>query len=64
MFERYNKFQNELSEYPRKKYPHRKFMPTLPHHMEHKISSIRKRPNFNIMSLEQSYGKLKTDKLK
>ena len=35
-------------------------MLTLPHHVEHRVSSIRKRDDFNTMSLEKLYGKLKT----
>ena len=37
-----------------------KFMLTLPHHVEHRVSSIRERDDFNTMSLEKLYGKLKT----
>ena len=35
-------------------------MLTLPHHVEHRVSSIRERDDFNTMSLEKLYGKLKT----
>ncbi|KAK1361234.1 hypothetical protein POM88_045708 [Heracleum sosnowskyi] len=38
----------------------RKFMMMLPHHVEHKSSSIRERIDFTKMSLEMIYDKLKT----
>ena len=63
VFERYNKLLNELV-IQGKKYPqreiNRKFMLTLPSHVEHKAQSIRERDDFNQMSLEKLYGKLKT----
>ena len=63
VFERYNRLLNELSIHG-KNYPLRetnmKFMLTLPHHVEHRVSSIRERDDFNTMSLEKLYGKLKT----
>lgn len=62
VFERYNRLLNELS-IQGKKYPlretNRKFLRTLPHHVEHKVSSIRERDNLNTMPLEELYGKLK-----
>ena len=63
VFERYNKLLNELS-IQGKNYPLRetnmKFMLNLPHHVEHKVSSIRERDDFNIMTMEKLYEKLKT----
>ena len=63
VFERYTKLLNELA-MKGKTYPlretNRKFMMTLPHHVEHKSSSIRERIDFTTMSLEMIYGKLKT----
>ena len=41
----------------------RKFMLTLPSHLEHKISSIRERDDINEMSIERLYGKLKTHEM-
>ena len=59
----YNRLLNELSIHE-KIYPLRetnmKFMLTLPHHIEHGVSSIRERDDFNTMSLEKLYRKLKT----
>ncbi|KAK1363912.1 CCHC-type domain-containing protein [Heracleum sosnowskyi] len=63
VFEKYTKLLNELS-MKGKTYPlretNRKFMMTLPHHVEHKSSSIRERIDFTKMPLEMIYGKLKT----
>lgn len=63
VFERFNKLLNELTiqgkTYPQRKI-NRKFMLTLPYHVEHKSQSIRERDNFNTMSLEKLFGKLKT----
>ncbi|KAK1365672.1 hypothetical protein POM88_041233 [Heracleum sosnowskyi] len=63
VFEKYTKLLNELA-MKGKTYPlretNRKFMMTLPHHVEHKSSSIRERIDFTMMSLEMIYGKLKT----
>ncbi|KAK1358538.1 CCHC-type domain-containing protein [Heracleum sosnowskyi] len=63
VFEKYTKLLNELA-MKGKTYPlresNRKFMMTLPHHVEHKSSSIRERIDFTKMSLEMIYGKLKT----
>ena len=54
VFERYNKLLNELS-IQGKTYPlretNRKFMLTLPYHVEHKISAIRERDDIHTMSL-------------
>ena len=63
VFERYNKLLNGLS-LQGKTYPiretNRKFMLTLTHHVEHKISAIRERDDIHTMSLEKLYGKLRT----
>ena len=63
VIERYNRLLNKLSIHG-KNYPlretNKKFMLTLPHHVEHRVSSIRERDDFNTMSLEKLYGKLKT----
>ena len=66
VFERYNKLLNDLNLH-RKVYTskevNRKFMLTLPSHLEHKISSIRERDDINDMSIERLYGKLKTHEM-
>ena len=66
VFERFNRLINELS-IQGKTYPlretNRKFMLTLPAHLEHKVSSIRERNDFNTLSLEKLYGKLKTHEM-
>ncbi|KAK1356538.1 hypothetical protein POM88_049794 [Heracleum sosnowskyi] len=63
VFEKYIKLLNELS-MKGKTYPlretNRKFMMTLPGHVEHKSSSIRERIDFIKIPLEMIYGKLKT----
>ena len=63
VFERYNMFLNELSIHG-KNYPlreiNKKFMLTLPHHVEHRVCSIREREKCNTTSLEKLNGKLKT----
>ncbi|KAK1398445.1 hypothetical protein POM88_008308 [Heracleum sosnowskyi] len=63
IFEKFTKLLNELA-MKGKTYPlresNRKFMMTLPHHVEHKSSSIRERIDFTKMVLEMIYGKLKT----
>ena len=63
VFKQYNKLLNELS-IQGKTYPlreiNRKFMLTLPYHVEHKISSIHERDDIHTMSLEKLYGKLRT----
>ncbi|KAK1402379.1 hypothetical protein POM88_001984 [Heracleum sosnowskyi] len=63
VFEKYTKLLNELS-MKGKTYPlretNKKVMMTLPHHVEHKSSSIRERIDFTKMSLEMIFGKLKT----
>ena len=38
-------------------------MLTLPEHLEHKVSSIQERNDFNTLSLKKLYGKLKTHKM-
>ncbi|XP_074374352.1 uncharacterized protein LOC141714750 [Apium graveolens] len=66
VFERLNKLLNELSihgkTYPQRKV-NKKFMLVLPHHLENKASSIRKRVDFETMTLEKLYGKLKTHEM-
>lgn len=63
VFERFTRLLNELS-IQGKTYPlresNRKFMLTLPSHVEHRVSSIRERDDFSKMSLERLYGKLRT----
>ena len=63
VFERFNKLLNELmvnnKTYPQREI-NRKFMLTLPYHVEHKAQSIRDMVNFNSMTLEKLFGKLKT----
>ena len=58
VFERYNILLNELS-IQGKNYPlretNKKFMLTLPHHIEHRVFSIRKRDDCNTMSLKKLY---------
>ncbi|KAK1379987.1 hypothetical protein POM88_026731 [Heracleum sosnowskyi] len=67
VFEKYTKLLNELT-MKGKTYPlretNRKFMMTLPHHVEHKSSSIRERIDFTKIPLEMIYGKLKTYEMK
>ena len=62
VFERFNKLLNELM-VNNKTYPqweiNRNFMLTLPYHVVHKAQSIRDMVNFNSMTLEKLYGKLK-----
>ncbi|XP_074336261.1 uncharacterized protein LOC141673416 [Apium graveolens] len=63
VFERLNKLLNELSihgkTYPQREV-NRKFMLVLPHHLENKASSVREPVDFETMTLEKLYGKLKT----
>ncbi|KAK1374545.1 hypothetical protein POM88_030738 [Heracleum sosnowskyi] len=63
VFEKYTKLLNELT-MKGKTYPLRetnmKFMMTLPHHVEHKSSSIREIIDFTKIPLEMIYGQLKT----
>ena len=66
VFERYNKFLNDLNLHGKvytSREVNRKFMLTLPSHIEHKISSIGERDDINDMSIETLYGKLKTHKM-
>ena len=65
-FERYNKLMNDLNLHGKvytSREVNRKFMLTLPSHIEHKISSIRERDDINDMSIERLYGKLKTHEM-
>ena len=63
VYERFNRLLNELmingKIYPQREV-NRKFMLTLPSHVEHKAQSIRDMVNFNSMTLEKLFGKLKT----
>ena len=66
VFERYNKLLNDLNLHGKvytSREVNRKFMLTLPSHLEHKISSIRERDDINEMSIERLYGKLKTHEM-
>ena len=66
VFERYNKLLNDLNLHGKlysSREVKRKFMLTLPSHLEHKISSIRERDDINEMSIERLYGKLKTHEM-
>ena len=66
VFERYNKLLNDLNLHGKiysSRELNRKFMLTLPSHLEHKISSIRERDDINEMSIERLYGKLKTHEM-
>ena len=66
VFERYNKLLNNLNLHGKlysSREVNRKFMLTLPSHLEHKISSIRERDDINEMSIERLYGKLKTHEM-
>ena len=66
VFERYNKLLNDLNLHGKhysSREVNRKFMLTLPSHLEHKISSIRERDDINEMSIERLYVKLKTHEM-
>ena len=66
VFERYNKLLNDLNLHGKvytSREVNRKFMLTLPSHLEHKISSIIERDDINDMSIERLYGKLKTHEM-
>ena len=66
VFARYNKLLNDLNLHGKvytSREVNRKFMLTLPSHLDHKISSIRERDDINDMSIERLYGKLKTHKM-
>ena len=66
VFNRYNKLLNDLNLHGKvytSREVNRKFMLTLPSHLEHKISSIRERDDINDMSIERLYGKLKTHEM-
>ncbi|KAL8104625.1 hypothetical protein AgCh_028737 [Apium graveolens] len=66
VFERLNKLLNELSIHG-KTYPQREvnmnFMMVLPQHLENKASSVCERVDFETMTLEKLYGKLKTHEM-
>ena len=66
VFERYNKLMNDLNLHGKvytSREVNRKFMLTLPSHLENKISSIRERDDLNKMPIERLYGKLKTHEI-
>ena len=63
VFKRYNRLLNDLyiqGENYQLRDMNKKVMLTPPHHVEHRVSSIKERDDFNTMSLEKLYGKLKT----
>ena len=63
VFERYNELLNDLNLHGKvytSREVNRKFMLTLPSHLEQKISSIREKDYINEISIERLYGKLKT----
>ena len=66
VFERYNKLINNLNlhgKFYTIKEINRKFLLTLPVHLEHRITAIRESRDMNEVSLERIYGVLKTYEL-
>lgn len=66
VFERYNKLINNLNlqgKYYTNKEIIKKFLLTLPVHLEHRITAIREGRDMNKLSLERIYGVLKTYEL-
>ena len=66
IFERYNKLINNINmngKFYTQKEINRKFLLTLPTHMEHWITTIRESIDMNEVSLERLYGILKTYEL-
>ena len=66
VFERYNKLINTLHlhrKFYSKREINRKFLLTLPSHLEHRITAIRESRDMNEVSLERLYGVLKTYEL-
>ena len=66
VFERYNKLINKLNlqgKFYTQKEINRKFLMTLPTHLEHRITAIRESRDMNEVSLETLYGVLKTYEL-
>ena len=66
VFERYNKLINNLNlhgKFYTIKEINRKFLLTLPSHLEHRITAIRESRDMNEVSLERIYGVLKTYEL-
>ncbi|KAK1392926.1 hypothetical protein POM88_011982 [Heracleum sosnowskyi] len=66
VFERYNKLINDLNlngKYYTIKEINKKFLLTLPIHLEHKISAIREARDLGEISVERLYGVLKTYEL-
>ena len=66
VFERYNKLIKNLNlqgKFYTQKEINRKFLLTLPTHLEHRITAIRESRDMNAVSLERLYGVLKTYEL-
>ena len=66
VFERYNRLINDLNvhgKYYTQKEINKKFLLTLPFHLEHKVSAIRESRDLSELSLERLYGVLKTYEL-
>ena len=66
VFERYNKLINKLNlqgKFYTQKEINRKFLLTLPTHLEHRITAIRESRDMNEVSLKILYGVLKTYEL-
>ena len=66
VFERYNKLINKLNlqgKFYTQKEINKKFLLTLPTHLEHRIIAIRESRDMNEVSLERLYGVLKTYEL-
>ncbi|XP_074342461.1 uncharacterized protein LOC141680026 [Apium graveolens] len=66
VFERLNMLLNELSIHGKtyhQREVNKKFILLLPHHLENKASSVRERVEFETMTLEKLYGKLKTHEI-
>ena len=66
VFERYNKLINNLNLHGKhytQREINRKFLLTLPTHLEHRITAIRESRDMNEVSLERLYGVLKTYEL-
>ena len=66
VFERYNKLINKLNlqgKFYTQKEINRKFILTLPTHLEHRITTIRESRDMNEVSMERLYGVLKTYEL-
>lgn len=66
VFQRMNKLMNDLKlngkQYPNREV-NRKFLLTLPEHLEHRVTAIRESRDMDAMTLEKLYGILKTYEL-